>query len=688
MSNSVIGALRVMLGMDTAQFEQGVDRTAREAKRLESQLQKTSQNLNKIGRSLATALTAPLLAIGGAGAAAVNQLASDAERMRLAAQNAGTGFEEFQRAAHAAYTGAGIESEKFGDILRDTQDKIGDFAATGGGELKDFFDNIAAPQGLGIEDFIGKSSVEQLKLFVSALERAGVPSEQMVFYLESLADEGSALYHILKNNGAALDELGKKAAVIDPKARAELEAYTDAQKQLDTSTRKLTIALAKSGLIEAMTELVERVASFTARFAEANPNLFKFTVIAGGVAAALGPVALAFSGLLKLAPLLSTAFGVIRVAAVALMAHPVLLAFSGVIAGIYAVWKHWDKIEPILRNLYNGVKKWLLDKLGAVFKWVTDKVDVVTGAFEAMYVAVVGNSYVPDMVDGIAQEFARLQLVMVDPALKAASDTKEAFRQLASDVGGLLDRLFPQIAEARRQAEELALLDKAAEQGLISDDLRKRARMRVLGGGRDRATVSDWLTGNDPLVDIGAQLQGLQDQLGETAEATEVQTVRIADTFQQMVDRVLGAVRGLVEGFKKGDFVSILQGVWGVFSQVGQTGAFGKGVQNFLQKVPGFAQGGAMTLGGIAGIDRNILSLNGSPIARVSAGETMQIRRGDAGGGARQVVVRIVDTTGLFKTEVEGAAMRVVSAASPAIARAGAGLAIDRIRQAQGQALA
>ena len=95
-----------------------------------------------------------------------------------------------------------------------------------------------------------------------------------------------------------------------------------------------------------------------------------------------------------------------------------------------------------------------------------------------------------------------------------------------------------------------------------------------------------------------------------------------------------------------------------------------------------------MRLGGMAGVDRHILSLNGSPIARVSAGETMQIRRGDAGGGAREVLVRIVDTTGQFKTEVEGAAARVVSAAAPSIASAGAGMAIDRMRQTQARALA
>ncbi len=41
--------------------------------------------------------------------------------------------------------------------------------------------------------------------------------------------------------------------------------------------------------------------------------------------------------------------------------------------------------------------------------------------------------------------------------------------------------------------------------------------------------------------------------------------------------------------------------------------------------LPGFASGGSMTLGGRPGVDRNMLSLNGQPIARVSSGEQLNI---------------------------------------------------------------
>ncbi|MBP8140417.1 MAG: hypothetical protein KAY02_00485, partial [Acidovorax sp.] len=68
----------------------------------------------------------------------VKTAAVDIERIAAAS---GASLDEFQRAAAGAKT-LGVNVEKFGDIMKDTQDKLGDFLMTGGGELKDFFDTI------------------------------------------------------------------------------------------------------------------------------------------------------------------------------------------------------------------------------------------------------------------------------------------------------------------------------------------------------------------------------------------------------------------------------------------------------------------------------------------------------------------------------------------------------------------
>ncbi|WP_342248604.1 hypothetical protein [Sphingomonas sp. OTU376] len=54
--------------------------------------------------------------------------------------------------------------------------------------------------------------------------------------------------------------------------------------------------------------------------------------------------------------------------------------------------------------------------------------------------------------------------------------------------------------------------------------------------------------------------------------------------------------------------------------------------------LPGFANGGSFMVGGIPGIDRNLLSINGRPTAMVSADETIHVRpANDRGGGGSLV---------------------------------------------------
>lgn len=97
--------------------------------------------------------------------------------------------------------------------------------------------------------------------------------------------------------------------------------------------------------------------------------------------------------------------------------------------------------------------------------------------------------------------------------------------------------------------------------------------------------------------------------------------------------------------------------------------------------IPGFATGGSMLIGGSPGVDQNLLSLNGQPIARVSRGETLNVNPGSvaARGVATQqpVVIQLsADEGSAFVPRVTqisgGTAVRVVQAAGPAIAKASA----------------
>ena len=89
------------------------------------------------------------------------------------AQVANATPEALQRWSAGART-VGIEQEKLADILKDVNDRVGDFLQTGGGPMADFFENIAPQVGVTAEQFARLSGPEALQLYITSLERAGV----------------------------------------------------------------------------------------------------------------------------------------------------------------------------------------------------------------------------------------------------------------------------------------------------------------------------------------------------------------------------------------------------------------------------------------------------------------------------------------------------------------------------------
>lgn len=164
-------------------------------------------------KSDAAAKALSLTAVGLTGALGAMAASSADANLELEAQarQAGVAVDEYQRLAFAAAS-AGVQQEKFGDITKDAQDKIGDFISTGGGELADFFENIAPKVGVTAEEFVGLSGPAVLGRFVDTLERANVNQADSIFYMESLADEASRLKPIFEDGGAAIDQAAAKMA--------------------------------------------------------------------------------------------------------------------------------------------------------------------------------------------------------------------------------------------------------------------------------------------------------------------------------------------------------------------------------------------------------------------------------------------------------------------------------------------
>lgn len=198
------GSIVIDLLMRTGAFETDTARAESIAKKRAAAI---DDAFAKMGRQIAISGAAA----GAAIAAMVVQTTNTAGEIINLARVSGASTDEFQRMAAAAKS-VGVEQDQLGDIFKDFREKIGEFVATGGGEMKDFFEQIAPKVGITADAFRNLSGPQALQLYFSSLEKAGLSTEQMSFYLESAANDATKLIPLMRDNGKEMFALGDAAS--------------------------------------------------------------------------------------------------------------------------------------------------------------------------------------------------------------------------------------------------------------------------------------------------------------------------------------------------------------------------------------------------------------------------------------------------------------------------------------------
>lgn len=192
---------------------------------------------------------------------------------------------------------------------------------------------------------------------------------------------------------------------------------------------------------------------------------------------------------------------------------------------------------------------------------------------------------------------------------------------------------------AERRAVELRILEHAYREErerlgrIIRDsrdaDERQRASQQLAAlparQAQDRAGVMRGTAG---------PLEAFMNSLPNTAaKANEALESVAANGLQSLTDGITDAIMGaksLGDVFKN-VAKQIIADLIRIAVQRAIVTPLANAVGNFMgggggaAKLPGFATGGTIKVGGMSGVDRNLLSLNGMPIAKVSMGERIQV---------------------------------------------------------------
>lgn len=233
--STVLAQAQIILTADTARFTQEITNARNLSINSFDDIKKSAQEIAKISL---------MGVVAGATAGATALAAMTVEQVKLGtelaktAQLANTSVTNIQKYTFAAKA-AGIEQDKLGDIFKDTQDKVGDFLSTGGGELQDFFKNVAPQAHLTADALRRLSGPEALQAMYNAMDKANLSQSEMVFYMEGIADEASLLIPYLRDGGKGFEAWGNAAE----QAGAKMDEKTlRATQELKTSTDLLDLS--------------------------------------------------------------------------------------------------------------------------------------------------------------------------------------------------------------------------------------------------------------------------------------------------------------------------------------------------------------------------------------------------------------------------------------------------------------
>lgn len=759
MSNATVGALRVVLGLDSASFTKGLTAAQKHLKKVGQQMQSVGQTVAGVGAGMTLGLTAPLLAFGAASVKAAAQSRDAMGQVEAALKSMGNAsgrtMAQLEANAKAIQNMAAIDDD---DVLRKVTANLLTFANVSG----PIFDraqiaivDVAARMKTDLQPaalMVGKALNDPIK-GLAALKRVGIQfsdsQAKMIERMQKAGNIAGAQTIMLKELERQFGGSAKAAADADPYARV----------QIALGELSETIG---GKLLPVLTPLIERLTNLLNGFGQLSPAAQNFVMIGGAIAAAIGPVIMVIGGLISAIGTIAVALGsggvlagvgaaiaaafwpitavvAVAVAAFFLFRDEIGAAMNAVrdavtdvlgpkMAGLFkAFGELWTALQPIIQPIidafagswsvevakwgdvisrvfnavvavisgaisgitlilqaftaalkgdwsaafgfvvegvknfgrtivavfealfpgvtewvkrtYQGVKEWLVDRFVAIVNSIRDKVAAVTGFFRDLWDAVVGHSYVPDMVKGIADWFGRLDAGMVAPAKKATKKVREEFAKLKDDVAAIMDGLLtPQERGQREYLEKYAKLREGFMSGKLgmSSEAFAEAVDRLNAERYPEADVKAAKPANDNGISL-PELPALNKVFGRLmspeAEADlrgkfigfgqdfayAVKNGQLGSFFARLgdmlVDKLVGeGMSKLFDLFKSFSGSSSGGGGWGDLIGKAVSSVFG----GF--KIPGFAGGGSGRVGGAGGPDSKLVSM------RLTPGELVDVR--------------------------------------------------------------
>lgn len=589
--NDVIARLAVHLGLETAAFEKGTGKAKREVTGLE-------RHISKAGLAIKAAF------VGMFGALAVDQIVQVAKAgleyassLGEVAAQAGVSARSLQEYRYAA-SQAGIETGEMDQALGQLSRRIGD-AAQGSKSINAAFDRL----GVSIRDTNGhvRDAGDVIPLIAEGLQKIESPAERAAILVDLFGKSGQKLAPLMEGGARSVnglrDAAHKLGVVLDD---GVIQDADDAADKLSAMKQVLEAKIA--GFAGKNAQLIVDLADKLMRLAEA---ALKAADAVGKFVSQDGPgrgSALEENLRIRKENQGLSGAGPIRPSAgdrgVWLPGSP----------GDARVGGRWTRgFRPGLpKGGRGGGRSFGNDRVNAMGLSAfggQDWSQFTPGQGEGFIRMAQAAKEMVTPTTAVADAFMRMSGTDAPRLLDTIRQMKPELEALRSQTQGILDRLFPDEAEARRYAEELAILNTALQKGQISLDTHAKA---VLALRREYDGFGDAVEEAAQIIstEFGPTLDEISDaisdrlpqDLGTMANDAQTATVRVAQSFADMAESIASSLGNLIGGKTGGIFSSLIS----IGLQFGRAGAFGSGVTNWLNSIPAFANGTRSAPGGLS----------------------------------------------------------------------------------------
>ncbi|EMN1780004.1 phage tail protein [Acinetobacter baumannii] len=403
---------------------------------------------------------------------------------------ANTSIQSFQGLSGAAQT-LGFSQEKLSDMMKDFNEKIGEFASVGSGGAKDFFEQIAVKTESSAEgakklaeEMSKMDGVEALQTYVDKLEEAGVNQQQMSFYLESMGSDLTGLIPILQDGGklwkeyqSAMEEAGIITGEEAIQKSIELKAQTEVlQMQYTGLKNQLAQAVmpALSGVISHFMNGTTKGGAFTGVIQTLGSVAKGVAVVIVGLGAGLQNLVRLMSGVMSnLRTIGSTAVNFVN-------ADGILAKGKALAGGVKAIWTETkDTVVDIA-----GTTKAAINSASNIFSG-TPSFDRLTQAKIDIQNAQLGaRGGSKGVTSGIGQNKA------LNPdggkSEKAKQGKSDAVRQAEQAAKALADIRYKYASEEKKVALDLQKALDEIEKSKMTADEKAAAKVKAEKDASDK----------------------------------------------------------------------------------------------------------------------------------------------------------------------------------------------------------